>query len=130
VAGGHVDTYTGTSEMIPLVRGGNLRLLASASIDRWPEFPEVPTLIEQGWRTATRQPIIWAGPAGLPAEIRDRLEQALLDAARDPEVQRRQHNVSIASRPLGRAEAIRLLHEVRPEVEAALTASGMNRRAG
>ncbi|WP_431271117.1 tripartite tricarboxylate transporter substrate-binding protein [Dankookia sp. P2] len=63
VAGGHVDSYTGTSEMIGLVKGGNLRMIASASVDRWPEFPEVPTLIEQGYETATRQPIIWAAPA-------------------------------------------------------------------
>ena len=69
VAGGHIDSYTGTSEMIGLVKGGNLRMLASASVDRWPEFPEVPTLIELGYETATRQPIIWAGPAG-PAGAR------------------------------------------------------------
>jgi tripartite-type tricarboxylate transporter receptor subunit TctC len=89
VAGGHVDTYIGTFEMIPLVRGGNLRMLASCSVDRWPEFPDVPTLIEQGWQTVTRQPVTWAAPAGLPVEIRDRLEAALLAAARDPEVQDR-----------------------------------------
>ena len=130
VAGGHVDTYTGTSEMIPLVKGGNLRLIASASVDRWPEFPEVPTLIEQGHQTATRQPIVWAGPAGLPAPIRERLEAALMAAARDPEVQSRQHAASIAPRPLGRDETMALLRQVRPGVEAALVASGMARRGG
>jgi tripartite-type tricarboxylate transporter receptor subunit TctC len=130
VAGGHVDSYTGTSEMIQLVKGGNLRMVASASVDRWPEFPEVPTLIEQGYETATRQPIIWAGPAGLPVPIRDRLEAALLAAARDPEVLMRQQATSIAPRPLSRVDAMTLLREVRPGVEAALTASGMVRRRG
>ena len=130
VAGGHVDTYTGTSEMIGLVKGGNLRLLASASVDRWPEFPDVPTLIEQGYQTATRQPIIWAGPAGLPPPIRERLEAALLAAARDPEVLARQEAASIASRPLDRAATMELLREVRPGVEAALVASGMARKRG
>lgn len=130
VAGGHVDTYTGTSEMIPLVKGGNLRMVASASVDRWPEFPGVPTLIEQGHQTATRQPIVWAGPAGLPAPIRERLEAALMAAARDPEVQSRQHAASIAPRPLGRDETMALLRQVRPGVEAALVASGMARRGG
>jgi tripartite-type tricarboxylate transporter receptor subunit TctC len=130
VAGGHIDSYTGTSEMIGLVKGGNLRMLASASVDRWPEFPEVPTLIEQGFETATRQLIIWAGPAGLPAPIRDRLEVALMAAARDPEVLARQEATSIAPRPLGRVEAMKVIQEVRPGVEAALTASGMTRRRG
>ena len=130
VAGGHVDTYTGTSEMIPLVKGGNLRMVASASVDRWPEFPDVPTLIEQGHETATRQPIVWAAPAGLPAPTRERLEAALIAAARDPEVQARQHAASIAPRPLGRDETMSLLRQVRPGVEAALVASGMARRRG
>lgn len=130
VAGGHLDSYTGTSEMIGLVKGGNLRMLASASVDRWPEFPEVPTLIEQGHDTATRQPIIWAGPAGLPPPIRARLEAALMAAARDPEVLARQHAASIASRPLDRAGTMALLHDVRPGVEAALIASGVVRKRG
>ena len=130
VAGGHIDSYTGTSEMIGLVKGGNLRMFASASVDRWPEFPEVPTLIEQGFETATRQPIIWAAPAGLPVPIRDRLEAALLAAAQDPEVLQRQQSASIAPRPLGRVDAMALLRDVRPGVEAALAASGMIRRRG
>lgn len=130
VAGGHVDTYTGTSEMIGLVRAGNLRMLASASVDRWPEFPEVPTLIEQGFETATRQPIIWAGPAGLPPAIRDRLESALLAAARDPEVQMRQNTANIASRVLERGPTLALIQQIRPGVEAALRSAGMVRRAG
>ena len=130
VAGGHIDTYTGTSEMIGLVRGGNLRLLASASVDRWPEFPETPTLIEQGFETATRQPIIWAGPAGLPPAIRERLGQALLTAARDPEVQLRQTNASIGIRVLDAPATMALIQQIRPGVEAALRAAGMVRRAG
>lgn len=130
VAGGHIDSYTGTSEMIGLVKGGNLRMLASASVDRWPEFPDVPTLIELGHETATRQLIIWAGPAGLPVAIRDRLEAALLAAARDPDVLARQEAASIAPRPLGREAAMALIQEVRPGVEAALAASGMIRRRG
>ncbi|MFC7540004.1 tripartite tricarboxylate transporter substrate-binding protein [Siccirubricoccus deserti] len=116
--------------MIGLVKGGNLRMLASASVDRWPEFPEVPTLIEQGFETATRQLIIWAGPAGLPAPIRERLEAALLAAARDPEVLKRQEATSIAPRPLNRTDLMQVVQEVRPGVEAALTASGMVRRRG
>ncbi len=130
VAGGHIDTYTGTPEMIGLVRAGNLRLLASASLDRWPEFPDVPTLIEQGFETATRQPIIWAGPAGLPPAIRERLATALLAAARDPEVQQRQQNASIASRVHDAAATMALIQQIRPGVEAALRASGVVRRAG
>ena len=58
------------------------------------------------------------------------LEAALMAAARDPEVQARQHAASIAPRPLGRDETVALLRQVRPGVEAALEASGMSRRRG
>ncbi len=130
VAGGHVDTYSGTSEMIGLVRGGQLRMLASASVDRWPDFPDVPTLIEQGYETTTRQLIIWAGPAGMPAPVRERLEAALMAAARDPEVQARQAAGGIASRVIEGARTLAAIREVQPGVEAALIASGMSRRRG
>jgi tripartite-type tricarboxylate transporter receptor subunit TctC len=127
VAGGHLDAYTGTVESIPLVRGGQVRMLASASVDRWPEFPDIPTLRELGYDTVTRQLVGFAGPAGLPPPIRDRLEAALLAAARDPGVQARLENASIASRPMPRDEYIAALREVQPGIEAALRAAGMAR---
>ncbi len=90
VAGGHVDSYTGTSEMIGLVKGGNLRMFASASVDRWPEFPEVPTLIEQGFEPIPIDswfPLL--APVGTPAPILARLQEALRTVLADPGVQRR-----------------------------------------
>lgn len=127
VAGGHIDSYTGTVEMIPLVKGGRLRMLASASVDRWPEFPEAPTLRERGYDTVTRQLIGFAGPAGLPPPIRDRLEEALLAAARDPEVQARQNTASVAPRPMSRDEYLAALREVQPGIEEALRGAGVAR---
>lgn len=128
VAGGHIDSYTGTAEMIPLVKGGPLRMLASASVDRWPEFPEVPTLRELGYDTVTRQLVGFAGPAGLPPAVRDRLSAALLAAANDPAVQARQASVSIAPRPMTREEYVAALREVQPGIVAALKAAGVATR--
>jgi tripartite-type tricarboxylate transporter receptor subunit TctC len=127
VAGGHIDSYTGTVEMIPLVRGGQLRMLASASVDRWPEFPDVRTLREAGYDTVTRQLVGFAGPVGMPQGVRDRLAGALLAAARDPEVQARQANASIAPRPMTREEYLAALREVQPGIEEALRAAGVVR---
>jgi tripartite-type tricarboxylate transporter receptor subunit TctC len=127
VAGGHIDSYTGTVEMIPLVRGGQLRMLASASVDRWPEFPEVRTLREAGYDTVTRQLVGFAGPVGMPQGVRDRLAAALLAAARDPEVQARQAGASIAPRPMTREEYLTALREVQPGIEEALRAAGVVR---
>ena len=128
VAGGHLDTYSATPEMIPLVRGGQLRMLASASVDRWPEFPEVPTLRELGYDTVTRQLIGFATPAGVPPAIHARLASALLDAARDPGVQARQEGASIAARPMTREEYVAALREVQPGIVEALRAAGVATR--
>lgn len=128
VAGGHVDSYTGTPEMIPLVRGGQLRMLASASVDRWPEFPDVPTLRELGYDTVTRQLIGFATPTGVPREIHQKLADALLDAAKDPAVQARQAATSIAARPMTREEYVAALREVQPGIVAALRAAGVAMR--
>ena len=106
------------------------RQTLSVWLDRWPDFPEVPTLIEQGYGTATRQLIVWAGPAGLPGPIRERLEGALMAAARDPEVQARQAAGGIASRVIEGARTLAAIREVQPGVEAALVASGMSRKRG
>ena len=127
VAGGHLDTYTGTPEMIPLVKGGQLRMVASASVDRWPEFPEVPTLRERGFDTVTRQLIGFAGPAGLPVAVRDKLATALLAAAHDRAVQERQAGASVAPRPMTREEYLAALREVQPGIERALQAAGVMR---
>jgi tripartite-type tricarboxylate transporter receptor subunit TctC len=128
VVGGHIDSYTGTVEMIPLVKGGQLRMLASASVDRWPEFPDVPTLRERGFDTVTRQLVGFAGPVGMPPSVRDRLAAAILAAARDPEVQARQAGASIAPRPMTKDEYLAALQEVRPGIEEALNAAGVVRR--
>jgi tripartite-type tricarboxylate transporter receptor subunit TctC len=128
VAGGHLDTYSATPEVIPLVRGGQLRMLASASVDRWPEFPDVPTLRELGYDTVTRQLIGFATPAGVPPPIHARLATALLEAARDPGVQARQEAASIAARPMTREEYIAALRDVQPGIVAALKAAGVATR--
>ena len=80
VAGGHLDAYTGTVESIPLVRGGQVRMLASASVDRWPEFPDIPTLRRtrlrhgdapaRGFRRAGRAAAADPRPAGSGAARR------------------------------------------------------------
>ena len=89
----------------------------------------MPTLRELGYDTVTRQLVGFAGPAGLPPAVRDRLEAALLAAARDPAVQARLEGASIASRPMGRAEYVAALREVQPGIEAALRAAGVVRAA-
>jgi len=71
-----------------LIRAGTLRLLAVASRTRHPGFPDVPTFLELGYPELVAA--AWFGLCGSPgisAPIVDRLNAALREATRKPEVQ-------------------------------------------
>lgn len=72
----------------PHIKAGKVRVLGSWAAARTAALPDVPTMKEQGYDVEF---YIWAGvfaPAGLPAEVRDRLVGALRQATQDPDFQR------------------------------------------
>ena len=67
------------------VKSGHLRGLAITGAQRNPQLPDVPTFAEQGYKDY--DVTAWygvVGPAGMPAEVRDKLAQAFAQAVRDP----------------------------------------------
>jgi tripartite-type tricarboxylate transporter receptor subunit TctC len=80
------DTSTSA---LPLVRQGRLRLLATCAPTRRPAMPDVPAVAETvpGFEMST-----WSGifaPAGTPAPILARLDEAAQVAMRDPTILQR-----------------------------------------
>jgi tripartite-type tricarboxylate transporter receptor subunit TctC len=88
VVAGHVDSLLVTlPAAIEHIRGGRLRALAVSSASRSAALPAVPTLAESGlpgFDVVTWQGIL--APAGTPEPIIRRLNAALLEALRRPEV--------------------------------------------
>lgn len=75
---------------LPHVKAGKLRALAVSSAQRLAALPEVPTLGELGF--PGMEDYTWVGffvPAGTPAEVAQKLNDALLQAARDPKIKER-----------------------------------------
>ncbi len=73
--------------ILPLVKDQQVRALAIGSARRSSLLPELPTLIESG--VAGYESSSWTGlfaPAGVPAAVLSRLERAVAEAARDPEI--------------------------------------------
>jgi tripartite-type tricarboxylate transporter receptor subunit TctC len=71
-------TIDGTVILMPQVRAGKFRAIATARSERWPELPNVATLVEQGFPDFTLD--AWTGvvaPAGTPAPIVARLNEAI-----------------------------------------------------
>ncbi|MDO5289639.1 MAG: tripartite tricarboxylate transporter substrate binding protein [Pseudomonadota bacterium] len=105
VAGGQVDFMFGSvTATQPLIQGGKLRALAASSPQRSPRLPDVPTLAETvapGFEVYE-----WNGlmlPAGVPADITQKLHKAVIDVLQDTEV--RQRLADMGAQPVGSAPA-------------------------
>jgi tripartite-type tricarboxylate transporter receptor subunit TctC len=73
--GGQIDAVSTTlSTAAGQIRGGKARALALSSAQRLPDYKDIPTFAEQGYPDLVA--IVWfslSGPAGLPAEIVNKL---------------------------------------------------------
>lgn len=78
------------SSALPHVKQGKLRMLGMANLERNPAFPDVPTLVEQGWKDFEYSS--WQGlvaPAKTPPAIVNLLSSEVAKAVRSPDVIKR-----------------------------------------
>jgi len=84
--GGHVDlAITSIISIVQPVQNKQLRIIAGFSDKRDSMFPDVPMMVEFGYKDmyfATRQGL--AGPPGMPKDIVDMIANAAAKAVRDP----------------------------------------------
>jgi tripartite-type tricarboxylate transporter receptor subunit TctC len=102
--GGEADiTILGAVITVPQIKGGNLKPLAVLGKKRTPALPQLPTANEQGLTNFDVSS--WVGvlvPAGTPAPIIDKINNAFSQAMKNPNVQARmaeQGNEVVASSP-------------------------------
>jgi tripartite-type tricarboxylate transporter receptor subunit TctC len=88
---GQVSMTFGTSlTMVPYVRSGRVRALATTGAVRSPALPDLPTVAEAG--VAGYEASLWygfVGPAKLPPEIAQRLSVEIAAAVNAPDVRER-----------------------------------------
>jgi tripartite-type tricarboxylate transporter receptor subunit TctC len=86
--GGQVDAgFVNINAIIQHIKSGKVRALGIASEKRSPLLPDVPTISEQGVKGAEVQS--WqavAAPKGLPADIRNKLRDAIVAILNDADV--------------------------------------------
>lgn len=86
--GGTIHLNIGTaSTLVPLIREGKIRAISVWGPTRFPEMPEVPTMIESGFPGLAL--FFWSGlwaPAGTPAPIVEKLNAETNAALRSPEM--------------------------------------------
>jgi len=83
--GGHVTAQSGSTEWIPQVKAGTVRLLGTHGEKRMKLFPDVPTFRELGYDFINETVFMVAAPKGTPLPIVKRLEGALHSAMDDPD---------------------------------------------
>jgi tripartite-type tricarboxylate transporter receptor subunit TctC len=86
--GGQMDIiFDAPALLLPLIRDGKVRALVAMSRERTPLLPDVPTMAESGLGDVTVT--VWNGivaPTGTPAAIVRRLNTAVNDGLRAPEI--------------------------------------------
>ena len=114
IAGTCHVTFDGAAK--PFIDAGKVRFLGTTSARRDPRFPDFPTIAEGGlpgydltyW-------LAMFGPAGLPAEIQQRLNAALNAALADETLRKRLAEMGVV--PVGGAPDV-LPRQIRAETEA------------
>jgi tripartite-type tricarboxylate transporter receptor subunit TctC len=95
LVGGNVDImFDNLGVSLPLVKGGQLKLIAVATPKRMASLPDVPTIAETlpGFESAA-----WFGvvaPPGTPKEIVNKINADINEALRQPEIQEKLANLS------------------------------------
>jgi tripartite-type tricarboxylate transporter receptor subunit TctC len=80
-------TFENPEVALPLVQAGTVRALAVTSAERDRQAPDVPTLIESGLPGFVSESFTGVvGPAAIPASIVTRLNTAINESLRSPEV--------------------------------------------
>jgi tripartite-type tricarboxylate transporter receptor subunit TctC len=88
VLGGTVQLSSGTlAPALPQIKAGAIKALAVTGATRWPELPEVPTMLEAGFQDFVFETYTaLLAPAKTPPEIVSRLEQDTLAILRRPDM--------------------------------------------
>lgn len=84
LASGEVMVGVNSTGFGPFVDNGSLRLLVTFGEQRAKRWPQVPTLMEQGYGVVATSPYGIGGPRGMPSGVVDELHDAFRLAMHDP----------------------------------------------
>jgi tripartite-type tricarboxylate transporter receptor subunit TctC len=112
VAGQVGVSFAGIPNVLSHVRAGRLRALAVSTPKRWSELPDTPTVAEAG--VPGYEATLWlniSGPAGLPADIVQRLHTEIGKALQDPELQKNFRSAGVDPAAMGPQELERFIRD-------------------
>ncbi len=99
LSGEVMTAFTNPISSLPHVKAGRIRNLGVTSAERWPLFPDLPTLAESG--VAGYELLIWNGivvRTGTPPAITGRLHKEIVNAISAPDIVK--HLAADGARPM------------------------------
>lgn len=102
---GHVEfSFVSIPAVAGHIQANRLRMIAQCGERRFVSFPNVPTMVESGVKDfVVTSPFSYLGPAGIPAPIVKRLNDALRIAVTDPK--NNQAMIDSGAQPVGNSPA-------------------------
>jgi len=125
--GGHVESCAETTVWKKHVESGRLRLLAVFSEKRMVDFPNVPTLLDLGYKIIAPSLGCIVGPKGIPPQIVATLHEALKRAMDDPDFLKVARQVDQPPLYRGPQELQNHLLEMNEEVESLVRNLGLRK---
>lgn len=102
--GGQISMMSGTTEFVPHVQAGKLRVLATLGEKRSPAFPDSPTLREQGVDIVNESPFGIGVPRGTDKAVVQALHDAFRAALSEPAVRAAFERFHLPILPMSPAE--------------------------
>ena len=127
IIGGSADlSFQNLGSITNHVRGGKMKLLAVTSDKRDPTFPDVPTMAEAG--VAGLEVFSWqamVAPKGLPKDVLEKLQPAVVAVLRDPAVVKRFNDIGFEVVGNSSAEFAKFLNEELARWKGVVDAGGI-----
>ena len=125
--GGHIGMIVlDVAVLLPHIRTGAIKVLAVTSATRSDALPDVPTTAEAGFKTVLSDN--WYGliaPAGLPAEVADKLRKSAISALRSDELKKQFETQQAVPSPTTSEEFVAFVEAERAKWEPVVTAVGI-----
>ena len=117
VIGGHIQVGSlSNNETAPFM--DQLRVLATATAERLPEMPDVPTFREQGFDLIAGSNHVLGTKAGVPEEIRAKLAGCVEQVAKDPAFLEDAKKRSVSLNPMNAEQVKAFIAKEYSELEA------------
>ncbi|MFB0940463.1 MAG: tripartite tricarboxylate transporter substrate binding protein [Paracoccaceae bacterium] len=121
ILGGHVDFGMSGGPHVKYVKSGEMVVLAASGADKLNASPDAETMSSLGYPAVSYNSVI-AAPKGLPADVKAKLETALLAAANAPKFQELVQGRFVGIIPLGADDTATSIDAITTDMKAVIEA--------